>query len=481
MPRPCAKKDEKMAEAQAAHGSNEPRLRLAVADAVFAGSQPTTLQGLPRAGLLIALVFIGALVVALRTPPNMWNLLWAEDGAVFVSGALSDGPGVLFSGYAGYLHLVPRLAAEVALTFPLLIVPLVITLLSAAITSLLACACFVFLETRIRLIPLRFAAWVVCLALPTMGGDVANNLANMHWLLLIAAFCAVLTQSRSAPLALAQCLAVFGAATSDALAFLLLPLVLVRLWLLTKWRDRAVGLTFLAGAALQGVAVVEGLLGTGPARHIAEQYPNFAQLLDLYVNRVVVVGLFGIGNAQVAFDLVGASLPGLALAAVIAVVVSAVRLDGLRRVGIIVFTVSSFVFAAGVYSLQWYAIENSSPTEYLVGLRYAVVPTALLLIALLQAVDVRVACVQRTTLRRVVAIAAFVAVIVPVAADFRSTVSRESPAWEESLELGRDECVAGNAENGLVVIPTPPLTFGGMLIPCEVLGPPSAAAWSSKR
>jgi hypothetical protein len=38
----------------------------------------------------------------------VWNSLWAEDGRVFVTGALQDFPGTFFAQNGGYLHVVPR-------------------------------------------------------------------------------------------------------------------------------------------------------------------------------------------------------------------------------------------------------------------------------------------------------------------------------------------------------------------------------------
>ena len=399
----------------------------------------------------------------------MWNLLWAEDGAVFVSGALSRGPDVILSGYAGYLHLVPRIATEIAVLFPLPVVPIIVTFLAAMTVSLLACACFVFLEARIASVPLRFAAWIVCLALPTMGGDVANNLANLHWFLLIAAFCALLVPSRSTSMTVLQCVVVFAAATSDALALLLIPFALLRWWLLPDRRGFAVALAYIAGAALQFVAVLNGLLGTGPARQIADEHPTFAQLLDLYVNRSVLAGLFGLEGARILLALIGAALPGLALAGVIAAAVLAARADRYRRLGLIVFIASSVVFAGIVYSLQWYAIEETPPTDFQIGLRYAVVPTALLLLGLIQCVDAGLPHLRGHSLRWWLGLVTLVAVLIPVAVDYRSTVGREAPSWRDSLAFGSEQCESGEGEAGLVVIPTPPVWFGGMLMPCDLL------------
>lgn len=459
-----------MASTAPTQGHRHRSIRRPSEDVLFGIIRPRTLSGFPRAGLLVGLVVVGTAIALLRTPRSMWNLLWAEDGAIFVSGALSDGPGVVLTGYAGYLHLVPRLAAEIAVLFPLQVVPLAVTVLAAGIASLLACACFVFLETRIASLPLRFAVWIVCLALPTMAGDVANNLANLHWYLLVAAFCALLSRSRSAAFTVVQCVVVFAAATSSAIALLLIPFALVRWWLVPGRRSLAVSVAYLAGASLQFVTVLNGVLGTGPAREIAAQYPSFAQLLDLYVNRVVVAGLFGLTGAETMRDAVGAALPGILLAGVVLAVIFAARADRDRRLGIVVFAGSSGVFAGFVYSLQWYAIEQTPATDLLVGLRYAVVPTALLLLALLQCVDTGASRIRRPSVRRGVAFVALIAVLIPVGIDYRSTIAREAPSWSDALTYGEEQCGAGEDDSGIVTVSTAPIWFGGMLMPCSAFG-----------
>jgi len=400
----------------------------------------------------------------------MWNLLWAEDGAVFISQALREGPNAIFTAYAGYLHVVPRLAAEAALLFPLPIVPAVTTVSAALIVSILACACFVFLETRLRSVPLRFAAWLVCLALPTMGGDVANNLANLHWFLLIAAFCAVMCQATSRAVAAAQAFVVFGAATSDALALLLIPFFIVRWWIGPSRRDRAVVIAYGVGALLQIVAVVNGFLGTGPARQVASEYPSLAQVVDLYAYRVVLVGGLGITGADNAIALFGTVVPGVAISLATLLLVLGARFDNQRRLAIIVFAGSSVIFAALTYSLQWYAIALTPVSDVLVGLRYAVVPTSLLLIALLLAADACLTRVRRSRAALALGSVILLVVIVPVMVDYRETIGRGSPSWRDALAYGESQCVSEKADdNGNVVIPTPPLPFGGMLFPCSVL------------
>src|SRR4051794_5854160 len=61
-----------------------------------------------------------AVVVALRSSGvPVWDTIWAEDGTVFIQGALDKSlPDALFTPYAGYLHVPARLLAAVTVVFP---------------------------------------------------------------------------------------------------------------------------------------------------------------------------------------------------------------------------------------------------------------------------------------------------------------------------------------------------------------------------
>jgi hypothetical protein len=66
------------------------------------------LEGIGAAVLAMGIVF-------LREPEALLEAqLWAEDGRVFLWGALSAGPASLFEPFAGYFHTIPRIVALVA-------------------------------------------------------------------------------------------------------------------------------------------------------------------------------------------------------------------------------------------------------------------------------------------------------------------------------------------------------------------------------
>lgn len=69
--------------------------------------------------LSVAAALLGACLTLLRqTGLRSWSTAWAEDGGVFLTEAWAQGPAVVLTPYTGYLHLVPRLLAEVAVSPP---------------------------------------------------------------------------------------------------------------------------------------------------------------------------------------------------------------------------------------------------------------------------------------------------------------------------------------------------------------------------
>lgn len=88
---------------------------------------------------------VGSVVLLARyagKPP--WEILYAEDGWVFLRGALEHSWGSVLHPYAGYLQLVPRLIAEGVSWLPLRDAAAGF----AVIAALVAAGCAVFVFTR---------------------------------------------------------------------------------------------------------------------------------------------------------------------------------------------------------------------------------------------------------------------------------------------------------------------------------------------
>ena len=111
-------------------------LRRIVLVAVGVGVVAAVLGYTAPAGVAAITVAILALIVFLRSPANLLNpQFYAEDGYIFFQSAWERGflPSLL-EPYSGYLHVVPRVVAGLALLVPLLKAPLVFNLAAFAIT-----------------------------------------------------------------------------------------------------------------------------------------------------------------------------------------------------------------------------------------------------------------------------------------------------------------------------------------------------------
>src|SRR5690606_21501253 len=86
----------------------------------------------------VSLVALATLLQLWRTADHVaTNSIWAEDGVIVLSDSLNlSFLDAIFTPYAGYLILVPRLIGEVAMLFPLQDAALAISLTSALAASL---------------------------------------------------------------------------------------------------------------------------------------------------------------------------------------------------------------------------------------------------------------------------------------------------------------------------------------------------------
>lgn len=147
----------------------------------------TTSTGTVWRRAAVPLAVVGATFIAFaRLSPTVRGTIWAEDGAVFLQDALA-GPGVFgaFAPYQGYLHVVPRLAAEfVVHLFPVDAYALAISFVSSLLVSLIAFMVFHCSRAiSTRLVPRLAWASIAILAAPG-ALESQGNFANIHWYLL---------------------------------------------------------------------------------------------------------------------------------------------------------------------------------------------------------------------------------------------------------------------------------------------------------
>ncbi len=321
----------------------------------------------------------GIAVTILRLPADQRNVLWAEDGNQFLADALrGDYLSNLFTPYAGYMHLIPRTAAQLVATFvPIDDFGIAMNLLGAAVWSTVALAAFVFTRDRIQP-PLRWLLWALVLLLPIGSMEVATNVSNSHWFLMFGLFIALSARTGTGvPRAIFACALVVAAVLSDPLSLLFAPLVVARVVALPRLRENLVSIAFAAAGILQ--LIVDA--GTSRDRGSPELVPG--SLGATYLVRVVWGDLVGALDGSPVYNDLGRTAV-VAMAGAFVVVLAVFIVIRWRRAGLAVIAlVGSAGFYGVVAVLTWEAFGKQLPgVEVYWGGRYLVVPTLLLVTAI---------------------------------------------------------------------------------------------------
>jgi hypothetical protein len=142
----------------------------------------------------IAFIVIAILILIVRKPDSLSNpQLWAEDGTVFFAQQYEYGAASIFTAYANYLHIVPRLIATLADSFfSYANIPAVYNYTSLFITMIVIVHCF---SPRLQL-PFKPLLALSIVLVPQSFNEVFLNITNLQWILCILL---VLTLLKDAP------------------------------------------------------------------------------------------------------------------------------------------------------------------------------------------------------------------------------------------------------------------------------------------
>ena len=128
---------------------------------------------------------------------QLWHNLWAEDGFQFLKCRLAHGPSCVGTSYQGYLQLAPRILIQVVPYFPATYWAFVTALLAVGADAL---ALTLVYRSTAWLIPpraVRAALVLVIAGAAATHWEVAGNLANLHWFLLLSGIFVAADQSAS--------------------------------------------------------------------------------------------------------------------------------------------------------------------------------------------------------------------------------------------------------------------------------------------
>lgn len=214
--------------------------------------------------------FASALAYLLVIPAGRSHLtrVWGEDGVIFLQDSFSGVLGPVLTPYAGYLHVLPRLSAEVVSHLPLAWWAAGLAVMAAVLRAALAVLIYSATEGHLHSRILRLIVAAAFVVLPAGNNETINNLANLHWFVFFAAFWTLLWRpSRGWQIALAT-LALPLMATTTPVGILLAPIALARL-VLPRRRDRWPATAYLFGLA----AALVPIIPTGRPHRSPELFP----------------------------------------------------------------------------------------------------------------------------------------------------------------------------------------------------------------
>lgn len=264
----------------------------AVLRALFpaAPAPPGAARGGLRASVVaahIAALAAGTAVMLARVPGHpAWDTIFYEDFEVYLPDALNH-PGQLLLPYEGYVQLLPRLVAQLAALLPLRLAAVVFALAGALTAA--ACAVVVFHASagHIRSAGLRALAGASVILLPVAELEIVDSTVDAMWYLLLALFWVALWRPRTRTGAATAAAVAFLAASAQPLTLLFAPLLAARAVVLRRPRDHAVTLGWLAGLAVQALAVTAASGGLGQSRARTAQPGPVRGVLSFYAHGVV--------------------------------------------------------------------------------------------------------------------------------------------------------------------------------------------------
>lgn len=190
-----------------------------------------------RIGCLVGGALLGGVLVLLRLPTARWDTLYAEDGFVFLDSWM-NAPGrgggvlaVLVEPYAGYQHLLPRLASLAVSVLPVPWWGIASTAVACLAVGAVAALSYLAAGEAVSSRAARAAVAACPLLLPLAGVEAVGNLANLHWYLSYLLFWMLWLRRDRTPAAWAGwCVVGFVAAATEIQSVLLAPAIGWRLW-----------------------------------------------------------------------------------------------------------------------------------------------------------------------------------------------------------------------------------------------------------
>jgi hypothetical protein len=450
------------------------RLRTRLDESLFpaAPRRGTTLGRGEAAIVLLALLALAVVLQLLRVGPSeALDSLWAEDGQIFLQGAISQSFWhTVFTPYAGYLVLAPRLVGEAGALAPLRDAAAAVAVASGIVVALSGLAVWCASAAHLRNPYLRGTLVALTVLAPVAGLESVASGSYVLWYMLFASFWLLLWRPATTLGAVLASLFLLATGLSTPGLWFFAPLAALRALAARDRRDLLIVGSFGIGAAVQVPVIANN-------SEAAVEPLWSADIWTAYVQRVVDGAAFGERLGGVAWAELG--WPFLAVLLVGAV---AGLHFGLRRAtpagrwlaaiaiptSLLMFVVSAYQRAVGSQMIWPAGVHFGN------GGRYAIVPALLLVSVALVLIDQSVR--QRPEASRppwaAVAVAALLLVGLAASFDVRDSAARGTPPWGAALDSAAAACAAEGVPEARV--PTSPPGFG-VIVPCDDLPSPSDA------
>ncbi len=179
--------------------------------------------------LWAALTGLSVFLITYARVPTAWTTIWAEDGKVFLAGAVNQGFGSFFHFFGGYLHTVPRIGALIAATLPLSMASVVMTTYAVVISSACGAAGEMLSGAYIKARWARVGLGLCFGLLPAIRVESIAEMANLQYFLIATSFWVLLVEPRSKAGRWLSLVFLSATAASTILGIVLIPVAVIRL------------------------------------------------------------------------------------------------------------------------------------------------------------------------------------------------------------------------------------------------------------
>jgi hypothetical protein len=438
------------------------RLRVELNRSLFVPAPSDRLRFSGREGAVVVVAFV-ALAAALQLlragPTDSLNALFAEDGPVYLGGALTHGVfDSLTSSYAEYLVVIPRLIGEAGTILPLRYAPETMNLIAVLLVALSGVAVWVGSGGLIRNPFLRLLLVALALLPPTSGMETVATATNVPWYTSFAVFWLLIWRPANTRSACLGATLILATGLSSPIIFFFVPLAALRAIAVRDRRD-----ALIVGAF--GLALAIQLPVTASSSEQVSQSAWTDNLVTVFLQRVVdgvALGLELDGEAWVQWGWPFLIAIGVLVVATLSLL--ALRATSGRLFALIAVVTAVVVFFASGYHRSL-GDEMVWPTGSFnpLGSRYTMIPVLLLASATLVLLDGRLRSSKGVPWA---AIAISGMLVIAIVTSFGGDAGRQMPSWPQSLREGSAKCRRTGA--GEAVVPIAPAGWM-MTIHCDRL------------